>query len=447
MTNKVKQTIKKYKMLCDGEKVLVGLSGGADSISLLLALKMLGYEVYACHVNHQLRGEESERDQRFCEDICNRENIRLFVEKIDVNTFCRENKVGTEEGARLLRYQALQKNAGGMKIATAHNINDCLETTLINLTRGTALRGLCSIPPVRDNIVRPLIECTRQEIEDFLAENGQKYVTDSTNLKTDYTRNKMRHIVVPEMLKVNPNLYKSYGRTISILSDEDRFLESLAERALTDAFINENVYDRKKLSQNDRVIINRCISKLLKNNHLECNTLKIDEISQIVEKTGKINLSGDVYAVANEATICICHIKNENSREEKVIDRDGDYAFLGKTIRLCKQNINYVKKEANINKKFANAILDYDKIQGTVILRNRRDGDRIKFAGKPFTTRIKKLFNKDVPLEMRDSVAFLADDTGVIFVEGYGIGQGVSVDESTKNVLSVNILEGTEYDG
>lgn len=447
MMNKVKATISRFNMLSDGEKVLVGLSGGADSVALLLVLEELGYDVCACHVNHQLRDSESERDQKFCEQLCKKENIRLFVERIDVITFCKENKVGTEEGARLLRYDALQKMESGIKIATAHNLNDCLETTLINLTRGTALRGICSIPPVRDNIIRPLIDCTRQEIEDYLKLKGQDFVTDSTNLSTDYTRNKMRHIVIPELIKINPNLYNNYKNTIDIISDEDKFIEKLCEKTLSNSKIKENEYSCEVLLSEDLVIVKRCIAKILKDNNLECNSKRVNEISKIMQSSGKINLTGDVYAVSKKGIICICNIKKEKTDFEFKAEIARKFKICGKSVKLCEQNINDINANANINKKFANGFIDCDKIQGTAVLRNRRNGDRIKFEGKPFTTSIKKLFNRDIPLEKRDEIIFIADDSGVIFVEGYGVSDRACVDENTKNALSVKILEGTKNNG
>ena len=201
MFEKVKTTISKFNMLEPSEKILVGLSGGADSVSLLICLKELGYNVSAMHINHNLRGEESNRDERFCVKLCEKLDIPLTVKSIDVKAYCRENKLGLEEGARELRYKAFS-DVGADKICTAHTLSDSVETMLINLTRGTALKGLCGVPNKRDNIVRPLIECTREEVEEFLNKKNISYVTDSTNNSNDYTRNKFRHLVIPEILKI-----------------------------------------------------------------------------------------------------------------------------------------------------------------------------------------------------------------------------------------------------
>ena len=208
MLNKVLDTIKEFDMFKKSERLLVCLSGGADSVSLLLCLNELGYDVCACHVNHQLRGRESERDQQFCEELCKKLNIELSVHRIDVTAFCKENAVSIEEGARELRYRIFDSIKAD-KICTAHTLSDCIETTVFNLARGTGLKGLCSIPPKRDRIVRPLINCTREEIIDYLKAKGQDFVTDSTNLTDEYTRNKVRHNIIPQLLRINPSLMKS----------------------------------------------------------------------------------------------------------------------------------------------------------------------------------------------------------------------------------------------
>ena len=190
MLNKVAKTIEKYNMIKKSERILVGLSGGADSVSLLLCLRELGYDISACHINHQLRGDESLRDENFCIKLCRDLDIPIDVHRINVKEYCKMNSTSLEDGARKLRYNIFS-NAETEKIATAHTLSDCFETLLFNIVRGTGLKGLCSIPPVRDNIIRPLIDCTREDILEFLKKHNQSFVTDSTNLETEFTRNKV----------------------------------------------------------------------------------------------------------------------------------------------------------------------------------------------------------------------------------------------------------------
>ena len=206
MLDTVKRTISDYMMLETGENVLVALSGGADSAALLLSLRELGYSVRAFHLNHCLRGAESDRDEAFCRRLCEKLGVELTVERVDIAAAAGDSAV--EETARRIRYARLEHAAHGAKIAVAHNADDNLETMLFHLVRGTGAKGLTGIPPVRGRIIRPLIEVERREIEAFLRERGQDFVTDSTNADTVYTRNRLRQEVVRQH-----GFRVSFGRT------------------------------------------------------------------------------------------------------------------------------------------------------------------------------------------------------------------------------------------
>ena len=210
MLDTVKRTISDYMMLETGENVLVALSGGADSAALLLSLRELGYPVRAFHLNHCLRGAESDRDEAFCRRLCEKLGVELTVERVDIAAAAGDSAV--EETARRIRYARLEHAAHGVKIAVAHNADDNLETMLFHLVRGTGAKGLTGIPPVRGRIIRPLIEVERREIEAFLRERGQDFVTDSTNADTAYTRNRLRQEVVPVLRELNPQAVQAAGK-------------------------------------------------------------------------------------------------------------------------------------------------------------------------------------------------------------------------------------------
>ena len=207
MICKVRDTLIKYSMLENTDEIIVGFSGGADSTCLLYILNLLkdefDFKIHAAHVNHSLRGNESERDEKFVRDFCEKNSIKLSVLKVDIFKMSKIEGKSLEECGREVRYNFFNSLcANKSKIATAHNLNDCEETMFFNLTRGSGLKGLCSIPAVRENIIRPLIRCSRDEIENFCKENSIQYVTDSSNLSDDYTRNKIRHNIIP-ILKDN----------------------------------------------------------------------------------------------------------------------------------------------------------------------------------------------------------------------------------------------------
>lgn len=209
MKNKILTYINKENLLKRGEKVIVTCSGGADSIFLLHILNKLGFECVVAHCNFHLRGEESDRDENFVREFCKKKGLTLLVEHFETQQFAAENKLSIEMAARELRYNWFEKiraeyNAGA--IAVAHHSDDSIETILLNLLRGTGLKGICGIRPKNGYIVRPLLCVNRKEIEDYLTENGIGYITDSTNLENEYTRNKIRNIVMPILREINPQI-------------------------------------------------------------------------------------------------------------------------------------------------------------------------------------------------------------------------------------------------
>ena len=210
MNNQLIRTVEKYKMLEIGDKVIVALSGGADSVALLNALNLIkekySLTVFAAHINHGLRGAEADRDENFCKILCKSYNIQLFVKKSDVKALAKQQKISEELCGRNVRYDFFEELAKkfNAKIATAHTASDNAETLIYNITRGSGINGAGGIAPVRDNIIRPLIEVTRSQIEEYCKTHGLSYVTDSTNLTDDYTRNRLRHLVITELKNINP---------------------------------------------------------------------------------------------------------------------------------------------------------------------------------------------------------------------------------------------------
>ena len=304
--DKILTAIKQYDMLEGCEKVTVALSGGADSVTLLHSLKMLekelGIELSACHVNHNLRGEESDGDETYVRSLCKELDVPLKVFSVDVSGSVEKHQ-SVEERARELRYQAFSEMSCrlGSRVATAHNACDNAETVLLNMLRGTGLKGLCGIPPVRDYIIRPLILCTRDEIEGYCGENGLRYVTDSTNASTAYTRNKIRLELMPKLLEINPSLYEGVGRMTLALSEDSRFLEDTAKSALDEARADEGVYLREKLRLLPDPILHRAISLMLREKGTEPTALRINGFSEIIKSgTGKINIEKNKFAVVKK---------------------------------------------------------------------------------------------------------------------------------------------------
>lgn len=236
------ELIRRYDMLPEGSRVLCAVSGGADSMCLLHWLKErreeYGFSLLAAHYEHGLRGDESLRDAAFTREQCEMLGIRIVVGKGDVAAFAEAQKLGIEDAARTLRYRFLEETADRLacdRIATAHNLNDNAETVLMNLCRGAGTRGLAGIPPVRGRIVRPLLWTSREEIETYLDVHRIPHIEDSSNRSDDYTRNRIRHQIIPLLMEENPSFLSAIGRTTELLREDDACLCREAE-----AFLREH---------------------------------------------------------------------------------------------------------------------------------------------------------------------------------------------------------------
>lgn len=318
-TEKVMRAISDCNMLNTGDAVVAALSGGADSVSLLQALitlrERLGITVSACHVNHCLRGEESDRDMQFCEDLCARLGVELKILRIDVAAQQQKHE-SLEECARRIRYAFFDEVSRGKKLATAHNSNDCAETVILNILRGTGLKGLCGIPPVRGNIIRPLIYCTRAEVERYCAENSLSFVTDSTNLCCDYTRNKVRHGILPQMLEINGSLFDTMSRMEKSLREDSELLECMASEALEKAQKNGG-WVAAELAKLPKPVRARAVKQILSANGIEPSALRINTTLEIIENgKGKFNPCRNRFVLIKRGVLMVEHSEQHYKKHE-----------------------------------------------------------------------------------------------------------------------------------
>lgn len=442
MLDRICRFIANNNMLSNGEAVVCGLSGGADSVCLLLVLnelsEQIGFSVEALHINHSLRNDESDRDEEFCRILCEKLDIPFSAERVDVNAFAQKHSLSCEEAARKLRYEIFSAYSQGKKIATAHNANDNLETIILNLTRGSGLRGLMGIPPVRGNIIRPLLEVSRSEIEDFLESRNQKFVTDSTNLTDDYTRNKIRHRIIPMLEDINSSVVKTTVKTSETLRDENKFISNAVRKA-SGMCRSENSFTG--LEKYDKVIRRRCIAELLSENGLPYSNERLKECDRILCSNGKIDLNRKVYFISDGKTAGITVTDTEKSHSEisseLIIGENNIFQDIILECRII--NCDNLRKIKKVHKNLTFYYLDYDKISGRAIIRNRRYGDKIQLCGRNFTSSVKKLINENVPPELRSTQHFIEDEKGTIFAEAIGIADRVKPDENTVRLLEINI--------
>lgn len=436
------KTAEKYGMFLDADNVVVGFSGGADSVCLLHLLNsfkdFFNINLIAVHINHGIRGEEALRDAEFAKSFCDKYGITFYLHNADCIALSKERGETLEECGRRVRYECFNSHCTDYsKIATAHNANDNAETVILNLTRGASLKGICGIPPVRDNIVRPLINCSRTEIEGYCDENQLMFVTDSTNLCDDYTRNKIRHSVLPVLSQINPAFVDAVGSFTQSVSDSYSYISAEAEKALKLSEIEEEVYNAEYLTTlNKAVTCQALVTAYDKLGKKTLDSKKINGLYELLRKGGRLQLFGNTFAEVKKGKLRFYENESSDFSREIEIDKIPFVADFGS---YC---INISKYVNNCSKKVHHLVLDNlidcDKIDGKIFLRTRRSGDEFSFSKRKITKTLKKLFNEtDVPIEKRNKIPVLCDESGVVWVYGFGVNARCRVSEESVNIILV----------
>ena len=423
MLNKVIKAIDRYEMFKYTKSVAVALSGGADSVCLLYVLGELrdryNIEISAIHINHQLRGAESDRDEAFVKALCEKEGVPLTVKRVDIKALAEQTGDSIELAARKARYAAF-KELDCTLVATAHTADDNLETVIYNMTRGSGLKGVCGIPPVRESFVRPLIFCTRKEIEDYLALKNASFVTDSSNLSDDYTRNFIRHNVVPLLKEINPSAQSTVATMTASLREDEEFLTSSAKKVYA-LVLRDGFLDAALLKIQPPSIIKRVVAlHLLEEFSVLADAFHLEKCLEIIFCGGRTSMNGNLTAVM---------------RNEKFYFTLNDET-QPKATYFVEQKELLIEDFSNINKKFLNNMVDCGKIKGGLEVRTRQIFDEIRLSGRGCTKSLKKLMNeKKIPNELRDVIPVAADDDGVVWIYGIGVAERAAVDKNTKKAI------------
>ncbi len=420
------------------DKVAVAVSGGCDSMCLLHFLchnaKTHGFSVIALNVEHGIRGESSLSDTEFVKNYCNQNNIPLLSYSVDAVKHAKENKLSIEQSARILRYQCFEdalKTKKCNKIATAHHRDDNVETVLFNLFRGTGLKGLSGIKKEReDGIVRPFLSLDRKDIEQYAKENDIPFVTDETNLTDDYTRNFLRHNVIPKIKEIFPEINKSVERLSDIVSLDDEYLSQVAESQIK---INEKTASIAIPCHH--AVLSRAIIFALKAMGVKKDWEKshVDSIIELasLNNASKISLLNGITAVKEYDKIVFYR------EQEKVLLEIA--VMLGETVFNQKK---ILIQEANRSVDLKSGLFaDADKIPKTAVIRTRKNGDTFtKFGGG--TKLLSDFFtDKKIPLRERDQKILIADGNVVLAIFGLAISDKIKVDETSENLVSLNILD------
>lgn len=436
MLNRVISAVEKYSLIENGDSVIVALSGGADStalLSILISLKeRYNLSIYAAHLNHNIRGDEAERDENFCKILCEKFNTELFVKNVDVPTLAREQKISEELCGRNVRYAFFEELSQklGTKVATAHTASDNAETLIFNIARGSSVAGLSAIPPKRGNIIRPLIELSRSDIESYCEENNLDYVTDSTNLADDYTRNYIRHNIIPCLKKLNP----SFERTALGLSESSResadFIKKCAEKAEKECKCDFG-YDCKKLLNFDSSVLKEMLFILLKNKYNICPERKtILLLCDIIQNGGSVELSKQCTAVSKQGIFRFVCSENTSDFKEIPLKNNMTFSYDGKTYSVSK----FTEKVANQNNLVAEKRLGENPI-----FRTRRAGDRFTYPDRMVTKPLRKVFNEQkIPSEIRDRLLVLAVSDTVLWCEKIGVSLQGKADNTENLQIKIN---------
>ena len=420
MRDKLLGFIAEHRLIEQGDRVIVALSGGADSVTLLHLLisikELYNLKLYAAHINHRIRGEEAQRDADFVRELCREWNIPLFYEQANVPAMAKENGESVELCGRRLRYNAFErlcKIYGGSKVATAHTLSDNTETVLMHLVRGAGIAGLKGIPLRRGGIIRPLLCFERAEIEQYCDENDLSFVTDSTNLMTVYTRNKLRIEALPVLREINPSLDKSVERTARLMRDVDEYLNKISIDELKKCKTAYG-YSCEKLLTLDKAVLSYALKNILDEEDAPYEFRHIELLTEALRSGGSVDLGRGFRAVCAQGILRI-------AKEEPLSDFCVKLCDFSGAKLMDPENASDREK---INKMFFNNCIPCDIITSDTVVRYRREKDVFTLPDRNVTKTLKKLFNElKIPKEKRDGILVAANGSEVLWIEGIGLSK------------------------
>ncbi|QUH25361.1 tRNA lysidine(34) synthetase TilS [Serpentinicella alkaliphila] len=461
MINKVKETIFKEELIQLGDKIIVGISGGPDSVCLLHLLWYLQEEykitVYGAHLNHNFRGIESQLDAHYVSKLCEEFNIICFIKSVDVAQVASIKGISFEEAGRLQRYQffeEISEKVGANKIAVAHNLNDQAETILMRFLRGTGLEGLTAIPYNRGKIIRPLLNITRAEIEEYCSINNLSPRIDKTNLEPIYHRNKIRLELMPYLMEnYNPNIIDTLARTSEILKKDNSYIEAKAREMYKEIKLREtenrielSIVGINKLHESLKARVLRFATEDLVGKKDVLEYKHINSVLELLEngQTAKKRTlpMGIIVRISYERLIFSVISDFEYDKDfiyELQVNSLEYIEEIDQEIRISlvdKQEINDISRDKYIK------CFDYDKVNNRLNIRNRRDGDRFWPLGLTGSKKLKDFFiDLKIDREERDLVPLLCDGDEIMWVVGYRMSEAYKVSSETTRVLMVEFCK------
>lgn len=461
LEEKVLAAISKYNMLEKGDKVLISVSGGPDSIALLHLLfsihTLLNLQLHVFHLDHMVRGDSSREDAIFVKKLASALGIPVNSLSYDIPAYIKDKNLSLQEGAREIRYRLLDEvcdEAGADKIATGHNANDQVETFLMRMIRGTGASGLKGIPPVRGRIIRPLIEVNRNEIEDYLKYNQFDCRLDESNLKMDYLRNRVRQRLIPFYLEENEKFCLNILNTIELISDDDAFLEQMAEDSFGELVGDEGdnviVIKHAALSKLPIAIQRRVVRRalqLIKGNLKEIEFKHVDLLLGEMgrEGSGPIDLPGGIVVLNEYGNLTITlreeldpKYRCQSLKVELTIPGETNVPDLG--INVIARLEDADKVDVGLNNKKEKAYLDFEKIALPLCVRTRSPGDRFVPLGMSHRKKIQDFFvDNKIPKRKRDRIPIIESQGQIVWIGKIVIDDRVKVTGSTEKVLVLEV--------
>lgn len=438
-------------MISPGDKIVVGLSGGADSSVLLLALKKLcgelNLELCAAHLNHGIRNGEADRDMEFSSALSQRLGVSFVSKRVSVPDYASAHRISEETAGRELRYKffaELCSQRGLNKIAVAHNMNDRAESVLLNLSRGSGALGLAGIRPVNGNIIRPLIEIDRNDIEKYARENEIGFMTDSTNLTDVYARNIIRRNVMPQLKRVNNKAEQNIVRCSSILSLESEFMDEYV-KSLSAVIVNGDCVklDRRIFLAQHKAIQRRLVFeavRLLKGSTINITQYNADSVSQCSRTGAVLQFPGEIQAVIEHD--CIVFSK----KPLQIPEYEYNLKIPGKlTIAQADMTLEFeIVSEKPSGRAHNVMLLDYDKLgKEEITLRSKRAGDFFSPSGMDGTKKVKKFFTDNkIPSSRRNGFPLLTANGEIAAVIPLRVSRNYIIDDFTRHILMIRITGG-----
>jgi len=467
LIQKVRKTIARYHMLKQGDTVLVGVSAGPDSVCLLYLLKELRQEyslsLHIAHLHHGFRGSEADEDVRFVRAIGESLGIPVHVEHADIPAYLKKTGLSKQAGARKVRYEFFSKAAeatGACRIAVGHTADDQVETFLMRLLKGAGPHGLSGIPPVRDKIIRPLIELTREEVMGFLSERGIRYRIDSSNLSKVYLRNKIRLDLIPYLAKeYNPNIMSTLMRNLTILRDEDTFLDEYIQRLYPDVVISRTAesitLDAVRLASLahpvQRRILRHAVESIAGEEAVALSFRHIEDSLALLEKdkTGEVHLPHDLRIRREGETLGVYlrppTVHTSPYTYDIAIPGDTPIPEAGMTISaVILDGPSYDKGDKGVEGKEPYRVcFDMDKFSLPLVVRSRRPGDH--FCPRGMGGKRKKIKEYFIDLKVlrkdREIIPVLASAEGILWIIGHRTDERFKVTPAAEKILQVTAFK------